>query len=81
MPFDFARMTPDTAPNWIQRCSSSGVRRRLPSAKKPPMSEPQVLTPLSPIVRPFFTADSRPSKPQSVVGSPPQTSRAWPPCR
>jgi len=43
------RMTGDTAPNWTQRMSSSGVSSRVPSAKNPPMSDPQVLTPDMPI--------------------------------
>ena len=73
MPLACVRMTPDTAPNCTQRLSSSGVRRRPPKAKKPPMSEPQVLIPDSPIVTPLVTADSSPSKPQPTVGSPPQT--------
>ena len=66
-------MTPDAKPNSIQRASSSGVVCGSDSAKKPPMSEPHRLTPERPIVRPFMIADSRPSKPQPVVGSPPQT--------
>ena len=37
------------------------------------MSEPQVLTPDSPIVSPLVTTERRPSKPQSTLGSPPQT--------
>ncbi len=43
------------------------------SAKKPPMSDPQVLTPESPIVSPFVTTERRPSNPQPTVGSPPHT--------
>ena len=37
------------------------------------MSEPQRATPLMPIVSAWVTAERRPSKPQTVVGSPPQT--------
>src|SRR4051812_45777598 len=40
------------------------------------MSEPQRATPLIPIVSAWRTEDCRPSKPQTVVGSPPQTSTA-----
>ena len=73
MPLACVRITPDTAPTWIQRISSSGVSLFSNSAKKPPMSEPQVLTPESPIVSPLVTTERRPSKPQSTLGSPPQT--------
>jgi hypothetical protein len=72
-PAYFVRITPETAPNCTQRSSSSGVSRLSPSAKKPPMSEPQTDTPDRPIVSPFLIAESRPSKPHVVVGSPPQT--------
>ena len=74
IPLAWVRITPETAPTWIQRVSSSDVSRFSKSAKKPPMSEPQVLTPDSPIVSPFVTAERRPSKPQSTLGSPPQTT-------
>ena len=73
MPLASVRITPDTAPTSIQRISSSGVSRFSNSAKKPPMSEPQVLTPDSPIVSPLVTTERSPSKPQSTLGSPPQT--------
>ncbi len=73
IPFAWVRITPDTAPSSIQRISSSRLRRFSISAKKPPMSEPHVLTPDSPIVSPLVTTERRPSKPQSTVGSPPQT--------
>ena len=53
IPFASVRITPDTAPTSIQRVSSSGVSWFSNSAKKPPMSEPQVLTPERPIVSPF----------------------------
>jgi hypothetical protein len=66
-------MIPEAKPTWIQRLNSSGLVCGRLSAKKPPMSEPQRETPESPIDRPLRTADSRPSKPQSIVGSPPQT--------
>ncbi len=48
----------------------------LPIAKKPPTSEPQVLTPDAPIDRAWRTALRSPSYPQDVVGSPPQTTSA-----
>ena len=66
-------MTPDTAPSSSHRTSSSGVVCGSDRAKKPPMSEPHRLTPLSPMVKPLYNADCRPSKPHPVVGSPPQT--------
>ena len=46
----FVRITPETAPNWIQRASSSGVSRSSDSVKKPPTSEPQSEMPDRPIV-------------------------------
>ena len=70
------RITPDTAPSSIHLISSSGVSRFSNSEKKPPMSEPQVLTPDRPIVNPLVTAERSPSKPQSVLGSPPRDRRA-----
>ena len=73
MPLASVRITPDTAPSSIQRISSSGVRWFSNSAKNPPMSDPQVLTPDRPIVRPLVTTERSPSKPQSTLGSPPQT--------
>jgi hypothetical protein len=72
----FVRMTPETAPNCTQRSSSSGVSACSPSEKNPPMSEPQIEMPDSPIVSPFVIAERSPSKPHVVVGSPPQTTWA-----
>jgi hypothetical protein len=66
------RMIGETAPNSIQRISSSGVSRR-PRAKKPPMSEPQREIHEVPMLSACLTADARPSKPKPTVGSPPQT--------
>ena len=66
-------MTPEAKPTSIQRFSSSGVVCCSLRAKKPPMSLPQRDTPESPMLSPLRTADSRPSKPHDVVGSPPQT--------
>ena len=75
MPERLVRITPETAPSSIQRASSSGVSRsRAPNELYPPMSEPQRATPLMPIVSAWVTAERSPSKPQTVVGSPPQTS-------
>ncbi len=65
-------MIGETAPNSIQRISSSGLRVR-PSAKKPPMSEPQREIPEVPMLSACLTDEARPSKPKLVVGSPPQT--------
>ena len=65
IPFACVRITPDTAPSSIHLISSSGVSRFSNSEKKPPMSEPQVLTPDSPIVSPLVTTERSPSKPQS----------------
>ena len=72
-PFAWVRITPEANPTWIQRFSSSGVSCGADRVKKPPMSEPHRLTPDRPMVRPWRTVDRRPSKPQSVVGSPPHT--------
>ncbi len=38
------------------------------------MSEPQRATPLMPMLSACVTVERRPSNPQTVVGSPPQTS-------
>jgi len=74
MPERFVRIRPETAPNWIQRSSSSRVSRSCaPKELYPPMSEPQRATPLMPIVSACVTAERSPSKPHTVVGSPPQT--------
>ena len=73
MPFACVRITPETAPSSIQRISSSGVSLFSNRAKKPPMSEPHVLTPDSPIDSPLVTTERSPSKPQSTLGSPPHT--------
>ena len=75
IPLASVRITPETAPNSSQRASSSLVSLRSPSEKNPPMSDPHVDTPDVPIVSPLVIALARPSKPQSVVGSPPQTIR------
>jgi len=75
VPVDSVRMTPEAKPTWIHRCSSSEPSCR-DRPKYPPTSEPHRLTPDRPMVRPLRTADVRPSKPQSVVGSPPHTMGA-----
>ena len=73
IPSALVRITPDTAPNWIQRLSSSGVRRSFPRVKKPPTSEPHHAIPDRPMLSAWVTDERRPSKPQAVAGSPPQT--------
>ncbi len=72
MPSAFVRMTPETAPNWIQRASSSASSFGPESVKKPPMSEPQVLMPERPMFSAWVTEEASPSKRQLVDGSPPQ---------
>jgi hypothetical protein len=54
---------------------ASGARRRRSSYRRP-TSEPHRATPLMPIVSAWVTAELRPSKPQTVVGSPPHTIEA-----
>ena len=49
MPSFWLRMITDSAPNAVQRSSSSGVTALKPSAKNPPMSEPHKPTPDRPI--------------------------------
>ena len=76
IPSASVRITPETAPNWTQRFSSSGLSRFSNRAKKPPMSEPQRLMPESPMLSAWRSEERRPSNPQAVVGSPPQTTWA-----
>ena len=81
-PLASVRIIPDTAPSSIQRISSSRgqlVERRARRSRRCP--SPSARCRRCPSSAPCLTADSSPSKPQSVVGSPPQTicAQGWTP--